>query len=787
MQENISARYEQAKTILQGLRVNPLVLNDKVFAHWINNSHCFWYERKIKEGKEFQLVDAEEAISTLAFDHQALARALSELSKESINPCDLPITDVVITSSPFKMHFQALGKRWIFELDNSHLEEYSAAQQDFISPDIENVAECFHQVERTQEIQCSPDGKKAAFVRDHNLWVRDQATGEEQALTQDGTAEYYYSGSLLGMDASVQVLWSPDSKRLFTLQLDSRNVTTRPLINYAPQNGDVSPQLMPTKMPYPGDEHVETLRLLVIEVSTGNLQEVDYAPMPALDIFGFFNGKPFGWWSPDSRRAFFIDVTRGSKAVRVVELDTFTGTTRVLFEETSDTFVRLSHSLMGVQEFLPLPESDELIWFSERSGWAHLYLYDLKTGELKHPITEGDWLVRGILHYDANKREILLQTAGRNAGINPYYRDVCKVNIDSGELTSLVSGCFDYRVYHPFSHAVLEFIIEGLESEGIDGVSPCGQYLVITYSRVDTAPVSVLIDRDGREILTLETADVSGLPTGWHWPQPVKLKGSDNQTDIYGVVFRPPGFSEEKRYPVVDYSCSQRSMSTLPLGSFVNSAFFGFDFLSAAALSALGFIVVVIEGRGLPLRNKAFADHHYGDIAYANDFSDRIAGLHQLAKRYPFMDLEHVGITGHENQSNNVFSLLKHSDFYKVAVVNCLFDPRFNFTGETYDNTADKTITTNTRPEDCVDSFSGKLLLIQGMMSHLTPAGTFRLVEALQKANKNFDMLCLPNLVNFVTGYTYRREWDYLVTHLQGIEPPKDFHLTTGIPGMDAV
>lgn len=795
MSDNILIRYRQAQTISQGQLTDKLVMNDTVFPHWVQNSHCFWYKRTIKEGKEFRFVDADAATNVPAFDHQVLSRALTDVSGETVDHRQLPFPYIAISLEPFIIFFRAFDKHWTFDPVNNQLEEVIKDQQDNLSLGVEKNEMFFYQYESKQQTLPSPDGKKEVFIRGHNVWLHDRLSGDIQALTHDGTEDYGYSGGLAGADAAVQALWSPDSNSLFTVQLDTRQVASRPFINYAPQQGDLLPQVTPTKMAYPGDDHVETYRLVIINVATGQVQAVDYPSLPLMQngsgFFGFFNGKPLGWWSLDSQRAFFVEVTRASKNVRVVELNPHTGATKVLFEETSDTFINLSSSVMEVPQFLPLPESNELIWFSERSGAAHLYLYDLNTGALKHPITQGPWLARRILHYDAKKREILLQTMGRDDTVSPYYQDICVVNIDSGALTPLVPNDFEYRVTDRFnSFAAGEFILRGLESDDINGVSPCGQYIVTTRSRVDTVPISVLIDRQGRELLTIETADVSGLPSGWQWPEPVKLTGADGETDIYGVIFRPLDFSPDQSYPVIDYSCSQRTISSLPQGSFMNSVFLGIDYLQAASYAALGFVVVAIEGRGTPLRGKAFQDHHYGDHAYVNDFDDRIAGMRQLAKRYAYMDLERVGITGHENQTNNIYSLLKHPYFYKVAILNCLFDPRFNMAaiGETADNTCDKTTVPKTGyPEDCVESFKGKLLLIQGMLSFATPSGTFRLVEALQKSNKDFDMLCLPNLIHAMSSYTIRREWDYLVTHLQGIDPPQEFQLKTGLDFLDEI
>ena len=771
MENDILERYKQAESIMQGLLTNRLIMNDAVFPHWIESHHCFWYIREIREGKEFRLVNAKTSTNTPAFDHKALADALSHSCGQSIDIHNLPIHDLTFHLSPLRIHFRALNKYWLFEADSN----------------------CCRNIEEKGEALLSPDGKRAAFIRDYNLWIRDETTGNERVITQDGTADNCYGISAINVaieevsytGSGVQALWSPDSNYMLTHQLDTRNVDSRPVVQYVPLDGSLKPQVKLHKYAYPGDKHIEAYRLIAINVNSQEIVAAEYHTLPPWGMgSGFFNEENLGWWSTDSRRAFFIDVARGAKAVRIVEFDTQTGSTRILFEELSDTFVKLAQVNMAKPLFLPLPESDELIWFSERTGWGHLYLYDLNSGTIKHSITEGDWLVRDILHYDNSRRELLLQTAARDPSISPYYRDICKVNIDTGELTTLISGCYEHVVYRPENVSVLVRKLEGLDNSNVEGVSPDGQYIVTTYSRVDTAPVSIMIDRNGEKIQTIEAADISALPLDWYWPEPVKLKSADNSTDIYGVIFRPPGFSANVSYPVLDFSCSLRSCSFIPHASFINGSCFDYFYLLGTALAALGFIVVALEGRGTPNRDKAFQDYNYGDVASTCDFGDRIAGLQQLAERHSYMDLNRVGLTGGDGLAAPVYGILSHPEFYKVAVLHCFAEPRFcaATVSEQRDgiSIADGGSQNTIYAEDIASSLKGKLLLIQGMLDPSTPSSTFRLVEALQKANKDFDMLCLPNAGHEVTTYALRRNWDYLVQHLQGIAPPKEFPLKLG-------
>ena len=758
-ENNSLACYQQAEKIIQGVMSQKLVLNDAVFSHWIKDSDCFWYKRQTQEGHEYRLVDASIASNQPAFNHQALSNALAKVSGEFIDPKNLPITVLELQPSLARVRFTAFEQHWEFNPDKMTCE----------------LVKTIH-----AEGLISPDGKKAAFVRDYNLWVQDIDNGIEHALTQDGTVDNHYASDCMGT-AAVQAAWSPDSLYLLTHQLDIRQVNTTYFVQHVPQDNSVRPKLTEQKIAYPSDAQVATYRIVAIEVSSSQVQTANYKQLPQCRLgAGFFAPEKFGWWSQDSQRAFFVDVERGAQTVRIIEFDTQTGNTRLLFEETSPTFVKLSHGILERPVFSPLPDSDELIWFSERSGWAHLYLYDLNTGKLKHPITEGEWLVRDILHVDTKRRELLMQTAARDTTINSYYRDICRVNIDSGEMLPLALGNDDHVVFSPNDIPIQTRSAVGIDSADVNGVSPSGNYLVTTRSRVDKAPVSLLIDREGREVLTLETADTSGLPADWQWPEPIELKAADGETSIFGVIYRPPGFSPNKPYPVLDFSCAHPGYSYVPHGSFTNNSFSA-CYLEGAAYAALGFVVVAIEGRGTPYRHKAFQDESYGNMISANAFKDRIAGLHQLAKQYSYMDLDRVGIVGCDGITGPVYGLLEHPDFYKVGVVVALEDPRFGLASmvELFEGLFNTKNNIN-YAEDQAASLRGKLLLIHGMMDTFTPPmATFRLIEALRLANKDFDLLLLPSDGHHISSYMLRRTWDYLIRHLQAIEPPKAFKLMT--------
>ena len=616
----------------------------------------------------------------------------------------------------------------------------------------------------------SPNGSRTAFSKDYNLWVRDYNSGNEHQWSEGGGQDCFFAGAgdstVFSKGNMIDAVWSPDSRRILTVQSDYRGVNARPLVHYVNDNDSLRPTVESVKVAFSGDKVVEKYRLWILDAVTGASIEADYPAIPfsTYTFFDYLTTKPMAWWSADSRCVYFLDIERGAKAVRLVEMDAKTGATRIIFEEVSDTFIKLSHSTLNeIPLFEPIPGSEELIWFSERTGWGHLYLYDLNSGQLKHPITQGNWLVRQVIHFSAERRELLIQTAGRDESISPYYRDICKVNIDSGEMMTLVSGNYDFTAYLPECFNVSVYHRYGLMDKQTHCVSPNGEYLVTTRSRVDAIPETILIDHCGNEICVVETSDVSGLPENWVWPESLKLKANDGETDIYGVMYRPPGYSEDNKYPVIDFSCGIRNHSCVPHGSFINGFVFDLFYLWGAALAALGFIVVALEARGSPYRSKAFQDYKYGDPASDGEVLDRVAAINQLAQKYPYMDITRVGLSSGDNVGSAMYGMLKCADFYKVAVIHHYTDARFSIApfGESYEGVpVDGSLNPNVcYAEDRVGDLKGKLLLIQGMLDINTPSATFRIVEALEKANKDFDMLCRPKLHHDVDTYSSRKNW----------------------------
>ncbi|MDB9952359.1 S9 family peptidase [Porticoccaceae bacterium] len=759
----LEQRYERAQTLMRGTFNKTIAFNTTVFPIWIDDSDYFWYERESQTGKEYRLVNAKAATNNIAFDHSALAVALAETVKQVVDVKNLPISQVSIDINPTVLHFTAFTKQWIYHVGNETCSEIKVANED---------------------CEISPDGQQGIFIRDFNLWLRDLDNGSERALTQDGEEDYVYGVGAVCLSpidyTNVQIRWSFDSTRIFAVQRDTRQIKTLPVIHHVPQDGSLRPQVVERKEAYPGDPHVETLRLLAIDIKTGRLQEANYRHIPVTrSALPFFDSN-LGWWSNDNTRAYFVDMERDYKTARVVEFNTQTGVTRILFEERSKTYIKLMHNSDESPALVPLPDAGELLWFSERSGWAHLYLYDMETGKLKKIVTQGDWLIRDVIKIDIERREVFVQTAGRHSDRDPYYRDLCRIHLDSGDITPLTSSNHEYWAVTQQHQSTTMAIGTGRDVSSSCAVAPSCNYAVVTRSRADEAPITLLLDRYSEVILTIESANISALPSNWQWPEPVKLVAADGKTDIYGLVFRPSTFSPEISYPIISHVYNTPDLTWVSKGSFTNGPVFGMPYLDAAALAELGFIVVQIDGRGTPFRNKNFHDDCYGWTESASNIDDHIAGVRQLAERYSYMDLDRVGITSHCSGGMGVVSsLCRDTVFYKVAVASMTYDSRFlgaALWSERYEGLPEA-VASHEYPDQLVKNLQGKLLLMNSMVDVLAPVeGTLRIVDALQAANKDFDMVLLPNPAY---GYMVCRAWDYLVEHLLSTRPPRDFKLST--------
>ena len=748
--------YERAAEV-QAHTADRWVLNQAVHPRWIDGS-TFWYARQTPEGSEYTLVDARLRQKRSAFDHDALAASLAEATGQETDAFALPIVGVEI--DPSAATFTAFGRFWKFEA--GELDELKVNPND-------------------PALLVSPDGSRAVYSKDHNLWLKNLASGDEKPLTTDGERYYAYAANpdATGRPAiRPEAVWSPDSRYLFTAQTDDRQVKSLPVIDFAPADGSIRPKVIDFRQALPGDEHVTRFRMTVIDTETGKQTLIHYPDLAAVRM----NDTPFGgnraWWSADSKAVFFVDILRGEREARVVTASRESGLARVVFRETTDTYLELGSNVYMPTFIVPLPESGEFIWYSEKSGWGHLYLHDARTGKEKRALTAGDWLVRDVLGVDRDGRELFLSIGGRRPDANPYFREIARVNLDTARLTLLSSGNDDRLVVSPGDFSLLMLSLTGEDPARVSGLSPGAAFYVETRQRPDRPNVTAVMTADGEERMLLEEGTPNALPDGQRWPEPFSVTGADGETQIHGLLLKPRVFDDRKSWPVIDYIYGGPQVSNVPKSGFGSTGSLSLD--AAASLAELGFVVVILDGRGTTERSRAFHEASYGRLQTASNLEDHIAAIGQLAERFPYLDLERVGITGVSGGGYMAArGMLKFPEFFKVGVsIAGNHDQRlfWHSWGERYqglpagDNYLEQANVTH------AENLEGKLLFIHGLLDYgVHPGGLFQLTQALMDANKTFDLVLMPQAGHALPGYGMVRMWDYFVRHLAGTEPPPGF------------
>jgi dipeptidyl aminopeptidase/acylaminoacyl peptidase len=739
----------------RGRRRRPVfgVYKARITPHWFAGNSRFWYRNSLPGGKsEFVLVVAEKGKRSPAFDHAKLAASLSKAAKATYRADRLPFERIEFTVKQKSVVFRVRGTEW--ECDLSTYECRPAkkttsvgvqpsgcplcvltpldAQRDKLKVELQRTTDVAfvqprrrkRRVSRSPE---SPDGKWEAFIRNDNVFLRSTSGKQETQLSKDGEP-----GNVYGL-----LTWSLDSKSLVAFRIEPGDRTETYLIESSPRGGGRA-KLRTRPYPLPGDKF-SAYELNVFHVADKKQTK------PKVDRVDF--GFPRIHWKKDGRRFWYRKVDRGHQRLRVVEVDAETGESRNLIDEKSKTFIWTAHGGRPLLSYLD--KTDEFVYGSERDGWHHLYLIDGKAGTVKHQITKGEYVVRGIDRVDEAKRQIWFRASGKNPQQDPYLIHYYRVNFDGSELVALTEGDGNHS---------LQF-------------SPDRKYLIDTYSRVDLPPVHELRRAaDGKLLCELERADVSELKArGWKPPEVFVAKGRDGKTDIWGLIHRPRDFDPEKKYPVIE------SIYAGPHGSHVPKSFSAFD--RFRSLTDLGFIVVQMDGMGTANRSKAFHDVCWHNLKDAG-FPDRILWHKAAAKKYPQMDISRVGIYGTSAGGQSAMgALLFHGDFYKAAVAAC----------GCHDNRMDKASWNEqwmgypVGPHyaacsnvDNAHRLRGNLLLIVGEQdTNVPPESTLRVVDGLIKAGKDFDLLVMPGIGHSNGGaYGTRRLQDFFVRHLQGKEPP---------------
>lgn len=608
----------------------------------------------------------------------------------------------------------------------------------------------------------SPDGKKAAYIKDWNLWLRDLDTKKETQLTTDGIKDFGYATDNAGWTHSDRaiLLWSPDSKKIATFQQDQRHINDMYLVT----TNVGSPKLQAWKYPLPTDMEIIKIQRVIIEVENPKVIRLKMEPdarrgtlCDDISCSGSFDDNE---WSADATKLAFVSTSRDHKIATLRLANAVTGEVKDILEEKVATQYE---SGQGMINWHYLEASNEIIWYSERDDWGHLYLYDLSTGKLKNQITQGNFVVTRLLKVDEKNRTLFFEANGREQGRDPYFSHFYRINFNGKSLKLLTPEDANHNI----------------------SISDDGNYFVDNYSKPDVPPVSVLRSMSGKLVANLETADISKLTaTGWKPPTPITVKSRDNRWDLYGLMFTPSNLNTAKKYPVINY------IYPGPQGGGVGSRSFTTSRSDHQALAELGFIVVVIDGTCNPDRSKSFHDACYGNMA-DNTLDDQISGLKQLASKYSYMDLDRVGVWGHSGGGfATAAAMFKYPDFYKVGISESGNHDNRNYEddwGERYIGLINKGVDGKTNYEIQANQYmasrlKGKLLLAHGGLDdNVPPYNTYLVVDALVKANKDFDLLIFPNARHGYAGdsfYMMRKRWDYFVKHLLGTEPPKEYKIT---------
>lgn len=760
------ADYQRAEQFLS-VNTADLVLGNILALYWQENDRLI-YRRSSEQGSEYVLVDVNAAPlgKNILFDSFRLTSALAEFNDEEIDPDDLNLSGLNLSADGNQLEFNFDNQNFNLNLNSYVLNKIAD------SPGNEYL---------------SPDGNLAAFIDEHNLWVRDTTSDQLTQLTFDGEEHYGYATNNAGWlrDDGPVLLWSPDSKKIATFRHDGRNVGEMYL--YSTQVGHV--ELDAWKYPLPGDENIFMIERIVIQLpgqSEDNLSaeakpgivKLNMPPDPhrstTSDHIAGGNGEFLDVeWSHDSENLSFVSSSRDHKVAQLQIANPETGELRPVYREEVATYYESGYSTANWRVF---PERNEFIWFSEQDNWGHLYLHDLQTGELKHQITQGAWSVLQIQQVDTDNEHIYFLGSNPESG-DPYFQYLYRVNFDGAGLINLTPE-------------IANHVINWSES---------ANYFTDIFSTPTTAPVSVLRDKTGEVLLTLEQTDVSALlVSGWVAPEPFTVKARDQVTDIYGLLYKPSNFDESESYPILNY------LYPGPQSGSVGSRSFRASRNDKQSLAELGFIVVELDAMGTPGRSKSFHDAYYGDMG-DNGLPDQIAGIRQLAEANPWMDIDRVGIWGHSGGGfASTAAILRYPEFYKVAVSGAGNHDNRNYEddwGEKWQGLLETFPETNSDEDESeetlvrtnydsqanqllVENLQGKLLLAHGMLdTNVHPSNTLLVVNALIEADKDFDLVVLPNASHGFGNQRYfmKRRWDYFVEHLRGVTPPADFQFAENV------
>jgi dipeptidyl aminopeptidase/acylaminoacyl peptidase len=744
--QGTQADYDRALGLRK--KYEALVGNAAEAPRWVGRTHKVYYRRMVKGGHDFVLADADTKAKGPAFDHAKIAASLSTAIGKTYGALDLPFNAFDLVENDRAIQFVAESATWRCDVAASTCRKATPAEMQQGGGGGRGGrggaaglgGRGGAPADGATPVRPSPDGTKEALIWNYNLTVRDAATKKNEiALSTDGSeGNAYEFGS---------IVWSPDSTKIAANRVRPGYRREVHYVESSPAD-QLQPKHTVNVYAKPGDA-LPLPQPVIFDVASRKEIAIDGALFPnPYDLSRF-------QWRKDSSAVTFEYNQRGHQLFRVIEANAATGKARAVISEEPATFFdyRTANGNLadsGKKYRYDLEDGKDVIWMSERDGWSHLYLIDGATGRVKNQITKGQWVVRAVIKVDEAAKQIIFSAGGMNAGKDPYFLNVYRINLDGTGLTPLTTGDGNHNVVF----------------------SEDGTLYVDTWSRLDAPPVSELHQtKDASLLMPLEKGDIAELTaSGWKAPEVFVAKGRDGTTDIWGVIYRPSTFSAAKKYPVIE------NIYAGPQGSFVPKSFAAYNAMQSIA--ELGFIVVQIDGMGTANRSKAFHDVAWKNLGDAG-FPDRILWHKAVAAKYSYYDISRVGIYGTSAGGQNALgALLFHGDFYKAAVS----------ASGCHDNRMDK-IWWNEQwmgwpigPEysaasnvDNAKNLKGDLLLIYGEMdTNVDPSSTMQVVNQLIKNDKNFDLLAIPG-ANHTSGGVYgdHKRWDFFVQHLLEVNPPK--------------
>ena len=780
--------YDRAVNFLAE-NAGKFILNASVQVHWRAGAReRLTYRKDLGDGRgTFVQVDAATGVRSPAFDHAVVAGGLAAAMGKTVDATKLPFTDYDELGAT-AIRFDAEEKVWSCSTVKAGCQGVAAV---VLAPT--EVA--------------SPDGRWVAYVEAYNLWVRSGDGATRFALTTDGVQHYAYAvttelsiaadhadgrdhaavdkaGRHIGLVSPTVVAWSPDSRRLLTHRLDERRVLETVIVQSTPTNGSKRPVATPWRMAMPNDSVIPMSEQWIFDVAERSGRRVALDPFPT-QYWTHVQAKE-AWWSPDGRQVYDVIRSRDFKSMTLYVVDAATGKASRLISETGKTFVETGD--LGSRPMIYFLANGDVLWFSERDGWGQLYLYDGATGALKRRLTEGSWTVANVLRVDEARGFVYVAGNERELGADPYFSKVYRVRLGDGRVTLLTPEDADHDVRSAQESALSDLApVFGRTPDESRGFSPSGRYFVESISRTEQPTRTVLRTAEGRLVVEIERTDISRLTAlGFTSPERFSTLAADGKTVLYGNILRPSNFDANRRYPVLDaiYPGPQTHVAQ---PNFERTVFHP---MTAQAYAELGFIVVLVDGRGSHGRSKAFHDESYGGLGQAGHIDDHVAAIKALGERYPYMDLERVGIYGTSGGGYaSTHAILTFPDFYKVAVSDAgNHDQRgyISVWGESYNGPEIGANYVDAANVTLARKLKGKLFLLHGDMDiNVSPYLTLQLVDALIKANREFDLLIVPNAGHGTVmrrGYPLRRAWDFMIRNLMGATPPEGYDMSPPAP-----